>query len=120
MPDNPTQNAPEREGEDHDETTSEEPFDEGGFDEEGFDPEEAERRITRFVTTADELPGPPSKGSPIGSPRSCEQPCATSRRSWTASPTTRCSPRTSCWASGPARCSSTTRNGGNCTRRPRF
>lgn len=59
MPDNPTQNAPERDGEDHDETTSEEPFDEGGFDGEGFDPEEAERRITRFVTTAGELPGPP-------------------------------------------------------------
>ena len=59
MPDNPAENAPEREGEDHDETRSEEPFDEGGFDGEGFDPEEAERRITRFVTTADELPGPP-------------------------------------------------------------
>ena len=59
MPDNPTQNAPERDGEDHDETTSEEPFDGEGFDEEGFDPEEAERRITRFITTADELPGPP-------------------------------------------------------------
>ncbi len=53
MPDNPTENAPEPEGENRDETMSEEPF-----DEEEFDPEEAERRITRFVTTADELPGP--------------------------------------------------------------
>ncbi len=53
MPDNPTENTPEPEGENHDETMSEEPL-----DEEEFDPEEAERRITRFVTTADELPGP--------------------------------------------------------------
>jgi hypothetical protein len=29
------------------------------FDEKKFDPEEAERRITQFVTSADELPGPP-------------------------------------------------------------
>jgi hypothetical protein len=29
------------------------------FDEEELDPEEAERRITQFVTSADELPGPP-------------------------------------------------------------
>jgi hypothetical protein len=59
MPENPTGNTPEREGEDHDETMSEEPLDEEGSDEEGFDAEEAERRITQFVTTAEELPGPP-------------------------------------------------------------
>ncbi len=53
MPDNPTENTSEHEGENHDETMSEEPL-----DEEEFDPEEAERRITRFLTTADELPGP--------------------------------------------------------------
>ena len=53
MPDDPAENTPEREGENRDETMGEEPL-----DEEGFDPEEAERRITRFVTTADELPGP--------------------------------------------------------------
>ena len=53
MPDNPTGNAPEREGENHDETMGEEPF-----DEEETDPEEAERQITRFITTAEELPGP--------------------------------------------------------------
>jgi hypothetical protein len=29
------------------------------FDEEELDPEEAERRITQFVTSAEELPGPP-------------------------------------------------------------
>jgi len=29
------------------------------FDEEELDPEEAERRITQFVISADELPGPP-------------------------------------------------------------
>ena len=29
------------------------------LDEEALDPEEAERRITQFVTAADELPGPP-------------------------------------------------------------
>jgi hypothetical protein len=28
------------------------------FDEEELDPQEAERRITQFVTSADELPGP--------------------------------------------------------------
>lgn len=43
MPDIPTENTPE-----HDEH----------FDEEEFDPEEAERRITQFVTSAEELPGP--------------------------------------------------------------
>jgi hypothetical protein len=59
MPDNPTENTPEREGENYDGKTSEEPFYEEEFDETGFDPEEAERRITRFVTTAEELPGPP-------------------------------------------------------------
>ena len=59
MPDNPTENTPEREGENYDGKTSEEPFYEEGFDEEQFDPEEAERRITRFVTIAEELPGPP-------------------------------------------------------------
>jgi hypothetical protein len=53
MPDNPTGNAPEREGENHDETMGEEPF-----DEEETDPEEAERQITQFITTAEELPGP--------------------------------------------------------------
>jgi hypothetical protein len=31
----------------------------GPLNEEALDPEEAERRITRFVTSADELPGPP-------------------------------------------------------------
>jgi hypothetical protein len=44
MPDHPTDNDPEQ----HEH-----------FDEEEFDAEEAERRITQFVTTADELPGPP-------------------------------------------------------------
>jgi hypothetical protein len=54
MPDNPTENTPWREGENDDETMSDEPF-----DEEELDPEEAERRITQFITSADELPGPP-------------------------------------------------------------
>ena len=44
-----------RKGEAYDEMISEEPFDE----EEELDPKEAERRITQFVTSADELPGPP-------------------------------------------------------------
>ena len=42
-------------GKSYDEMIREEPFDE----EEEFDPEEAERSITQFVTSADELPGPP-------------------------------------------------------------
>jgi hypothetical protein len=54
MPDNPTENPPGREGENYDETMSE-----GFLDEEELDPEEAERRITQFVTSADELSGPP-------------------------------------------------------------
>ena len=33
--------------------------DETPDDEEDFDPEEAERRITQFITDAEELPGPP-------------------------------------------------------------
>ncbi len=44
-----------RKGEPYDEMFSEGPFDE----EEEFDPEEADQRITQFVTSADELPGPP-------------------------------------------------------------
>ena len=54
MPDNPTENPPGREGEHYDETMSEDLL-----DEEELDPEEAERRITQFVISADELPGPP-------------------------------------------------------------
>jgi hypothetical protein len=54
MPDNPTENPPWREGENYDERMSEDLL-----DEEELDPEEAEQRITQFVTTADELPGPP-------------------------------------------------------------
>jgi hypothetical protein len=54
MPDNPTENTPGREGANYDETMSEEPF-----DEEELDAEEAERRITQFITSAEELPGPP-------------------------------------------------------------
>jgi hypothetical protein len=54
MPDNPTENTPRREGANYDETMSEEPF-----DEEELDAEEAERRITQFITSAEELPGPP-------------------------------------------------------------
>jgi hypothetical protein len=53
MPYNPTEGSPWPEGERYDETMDEEPF------EEDLDPEEAERRITQFVTSADELPGPP-------------------------------------------------------------
>ena len=53
MPDNPTENSPWPEGERYDETMSDEPF------EEELDPEEAERRITQFVTSAEELPDPP-------------------------------------------------------------
>ncbi len=49
MADDPTENKPWREGEPYGET----------HDEEELDPEEAERRITLFVTSADELPGPP-------------------------------------------------------------
>jgi hypothetical protein len=54
MPDNFTENPVGRGGENHDETMSEDLL-----DEEELDPEEAERRITQFVTSADELPGPP-------------------------------------------------------------
>jgi hypothetical protein len=54
MPDNPTENIPWREGENYDETMSDEPF-----DEEALYAEEAEQRITQFITSAEELPGPP-------------------------------------------------------------
>jgi hypothetical protein len=52
MPD-PTEDRPGDNGDQYDETTGE------PFEEEELDPEEAERRITQFVTSADELPGPP-------------------------------------------------------------
>jgi hypothetical protein len=54
MPEDPTENPPGRGGENYDEMMSEEPF-----EEEELDPEEAERRITQFVRSADELSGPP-------------------------------------------------------------
>jgi hypothetical protein len=52
MPD-PTEDRPGDDGDRYDRTTGE------PFEEEELDPEEAERRITQFVTSADELPGPP-------------------------------------------------------------
>jgi hypothetical protein len=55
MTDDSTENTPWPEGENYDETMSEEPFDE----EEEFDAEEADQRITQFITSADDLPGPP-------------------------------------------------------------
>jgi hypothetical protein len=55
MPDAPTENTPWCEGENYDERMSDEPFDE----EEELDAEEAERRITQFITSAEDLPGPP-------------------------------------------------------------
>ena len=55
MPDDPTENTPWREGENYDEMMSEEPFD----DEVELDAEEAEQRITQFIMSAEELPGPP-------------------------------------------------------------
>jgi hypothetical protein len=54
MPDDPAENIPRGEGERYDEKMSDE-----HFDEEELDPEEAERRITQFVTSAEKLPGPP-------------------------------------------------------------
>jgi hypothetical protein len=55
MSGDPTENIPWRKGENYDEMMSEEPFD----DEEELDAEEAEQRITQFITSAEELPGPP-------------------------------------------------------------
>ena len=55
MPQNPKDDTPWSEGERYDEAMSEEPFD----DEEELDAEEAERRITQFITSAEELPGSP-------------------------------------------------------------
>ena len=55
MPHSPTDDTPGSEGERYDETMSDEPFD----DEEELDAEEAERRITQFITSAEDLPGPP-------------------------------------------------------------
>jgi hypothetical protein len=52
MPD-PTENHPGDNGKQY-----EGAMDDDAFDEE-LDPKEAERRITQFVTSADELPGPP-------------------------------------------------------------
>jgi hypothetical protein len=55
MSDNDSEFPWSHKGEAYDEMISEEPFEE----EEQLDPEEAERRITQFVTSADELSGPP-------------------------------------------------------------
>ena len=55
MSDNDREYPWSRQGEAYDEMFSEGPFDE----EEEFDPEEADQRIMQFVTSADELSGPP-------------------------------------------------------------
>src|SRR5215217_1134794 len=55
MPQNPKDDTPWSEGERYDEAMSDEPFDE----EEELDAEEAERRITQFITSTEELSGPP-------------------------------------------------------------
>jgi hypothetical protein len=52
MPDS-TEKYPGEDGERYDESVGDESFDEE------LDPEEAERRISQFVTSADDLPGPP-------------------------------------------------------------
>jgi hypothetical protein len=49
----PTEDHPGDNRDQYDETTD------YSFEEEELDPEEAERRITQFVTSADNLPGPP-------------------------------------------------------------
>ena len=54
MSDNDREYPWSRKGEAYDEM-----FSEGPFDDEEFDPEEAEQRITQFITSAEELPGPP-------------------------------------------------------------
>ncbi len=54
MPDNINEDAPVGEGENYDQTMRDE-----SFDEEELDAEEAERRIMQFITSAEELPGPP-------------------------------------------------------------
>ena len=54
MPHNPTDDTPWPEGERYDETRGHEPL-----DEEELDPEEVERRITQFITSTEDLPGPP-------------------------------------------------------------
>ena len=54
MTGDPTENTPWREGENYDEMMSEDLL-----DEEELDAEEAEQRITQFIMSAEELPGPP-------------------------------------------------------------
>jgi hypothetical protein len=54
MSDNDREYPWSRKGEAYDEM-----FSEGPFDDEELDAEEAEQRITQFITSAEELPGPP-------------------------------------------------------------
>ena len=115
MPDDPAENTPRGEGERYEEKMSDEPF-----DEEELDPEEAEQRITQFVTSAEKLPVLPSRSSRSRSLCSCDQHCATSRRSWMVSPTTRYSLRNCCLASEPADCRWATQNSGTSTRQARY
>ena len=69
MPD-PKEDHPGDNGDQYDETTDE------PFEEEELDPEEAERRITQFITSADGLPGPPVEDL-------AEQVAALMRVAWT-------------------------------------
>jgi hypothetical protein len=111
MAGDPTENTPWREGENYDEMVSEEPF-----DEEELDAEEAEQRITQFITSADELPGPPVE-------ELAEQVVALMLAAlgdletlMDGKPTTRYSLRNCCLASELANCTSTTHNSGTCAR----
>jgi hypothetical protein len=67
---NPTEDRTGDNGDQYDEMTGE------PFEEEELDPEEAERRITQFVTSAEELPGPPVEDL-------AEQVAALMRVAWT-------------------------------------
>ena len=110
MSDNDREYPWSRKGEAYDEMISEEPFEE----EEELDPEEAERRITQFVISADELSGPPVE-------ELADQVAAlmrTALRDLEMIMTE--TPHNCCWASELADCSSTTQNSGRSTQRPHY
>ena len=112
IPDNPTENPAGREGENYDEMMSEDLL-----DEDELDPKEAERRITQFVISADELPGRPVEELAEGVTalmRAASRGLETFMDGMVHNKVL--SPRNSCWVSELADGSRTIQNNGTSTR----
>ena len=117
MTGDPTENNPWREGENYDEMMSEEPFD----DEEELDSEEAEQRITQFITSAEELPGPPVEELAEQVVALMQAALRDLEKLMEGKPHNKVlATQLLLWASELEKCSSTSQNSGTSMRQPRY